>query len=114
MKKCLLIGVMFGLLGVAHAAPKVAMCKITMWNEIAYKGKCLFDPYESGSFTLTPIKGEVLFGEISLIDVYITSKGQAEVRGHRLSGMSSRWGSFIRSKSQSACWDSSEFQICAW
>lgn len=119
MKKRLLICMMVGLLGVAHAAPKVATCKITLGNEIAYKGKCLFDPYEGGSFTLKPIKGEALFDEITLIDVYITSQRRAEVKSHTLHETLGKFsmsidGSAVRSKSQPACWNGSYFQICAW
>ncbi|WP_123795553.1 hypothetical protein [Neisseria animalis] len=97
------------------AASKTAMCKISSDGVVAYKGKCQFQSERGGSFSVRSLKeGKPLFGEITDVSVYIVKPGVAEVSGLTTFGNNSRWGTAVRSQKQRACWNGSDFQVCAW
>lgn len=117
MKAKLLTALMVATLSMPiQATSKVATCKISSMNEILFKGKCLFHSEKGGSFALTSLHDQgYLFDDLIVLNVSIIEKGVAEVRGVRAeTGISSRWGTAIRSKTQRACWEGADFQICAW
>ena len=77
--------------------------------------KCRFIPDEGGSFTIEHAdpKRTVFFGEIMSVSVTIISPGVAEVRGLTRQGVNSRWGEARRMANDRACWQGSDFKICA-
>lgn len=95
----------------AFSASKTATCEIYVEGE-TYKGKCIFTSEKGGSFSIRKPKGQILDG-ITDINVYVIEKGVAEVRGLTTSGINSRWGEALRSKSDKACWVGEDFEICA-
>jgi len=105
----------------ALAKGRVVDCAITSLpgNDVQFKGKCSFLPEAGGSFTLMDAKGKDMFyGSIGMVSVTLTGKDTAEVSGLVLDegggGHNSRWGEAKRSKTDGACWDGSDFRICAW
>lgn len=107
--------------GVTQAKGRVVGCAITSLpgNEVQFKGKCRFLPDGGGSFTLMDADGDDSFyGDIGMVSVTLTGKNTAEVSGLVLDpaggGHNSRWGEARRSASDGACWDGSDFRICAW
>lgn len=98
----------------AVAADKVVSCTITTGKTLAYNGPCLFIPDAGGSFALSNIKRQgPLFDDIGVLSVSIIAKGRAEVRGLTSDGINSRWGEAKRSTKDAACWEGSDFSICA-
>ena len=104
----------------AEAKGKMVDCAITSLpgNEVQFKGKCRFVPEAGGSFTLMDAAGKDRFyGEIGMVSVTLTGKDMAEVSGLVLGaggGHNSRWGEARRSAADRACWDGTDFRICAW
>lgn len=98
----------------AWAADRVISCTITTGKALAYNGPCLFMPEAGGSFSLANTKRQgPLFDDIGVLSVSIIAKGRAEVRGLTSSGINSRWGEAKRSTKDAACWEGSDFSICA-
>lgn len=98
----------------ALAADRVVSCTITTGSKTAYNGPCLFIPEAGGSFSLSNTKRQgPLFDDIGVLSVSIITKGRAEVRGLTSDGINSRWGEAKRSTKDAACWEGSDFSICA-
>lgn len=100
---------MIGASGSALARP--ARCVIS--GSVHYKGKCDF-MRAGASFSLAPIGRASFPGGITPVSVAIVSPGVAEVRGLTRDGVNSRWGEARRSKRDPACWEGSDFRICAY
>lgn len=105
----------------AMAKDSVVKCQIDGNNdsgklEALYKGSCVFAPYgKNGSFLLAnPEKNKNLTPNVISITVDIIKKDEAEVRGLTTDGINSRWGEAKRSESNKACWEGSDFKVCAW
>lgn len=105
----------------ANAKGKVVDCRISSLDgtQVQFKGRCKFVPEAGGSFSLSDASGKARFyNTISVVSVYLTGNDTAEVSGLVLDpgggGHNSRWGEAKRSTKDSACWDGSDFQICAW
>jgi len=105
----------------ASAKGRVVGCRISSLDgtSVQFKGRCMFVPEPGGSFSLSDASGKAKFyGTISVVSVYLTDKDTAEVSGLVLDpgggGHNSRWGEAKRSTKDRACWDGSDFQICAW
>jgi hypothetical protein len=110
------------LLFVGAAAPCLAQgksrlvdCRVEAEGTAQVAGKCRFTPDEGGSFTLEHAdpKRTIFFGEIMSITVSVVSPGVAEVRGLTRQGVNSRWGEARRMTNDRACWQGSDFKICA-
>ncbi len=78
-----------------------------------YRGKCDFTNSGAG-FSIAPIGRNSFPGGINPVSVAIVSPGVAEVRGLTREGINSRWGEARRSKRDPACWQGSDFRICAY
>lgn len=105
----------------ASAKGRVVDCRISSLDGayVQFKGRCRFVPEPGGSFSLSDASGKAKFySTISIVSVYLTGKDIAEVSGLVLDpgggGHNSRWGEAKRSTKDRACWDGSDFQICAW
>jgi hypothetical protein len=99
----------------ALASGRIVQCAITSGGVVEFKGKCKFLPEAGGSFTLLDAAGkDTFYGSIGMVSVYVTGKDTAEVSGLVLGGNNSRWGSAKRSNKDRACWEGSDFRICAW
>ncbi len=105
---------LLGLVAPAAAEPRRAPCGITLDGEVAFSGPCLFAASESGTFHLRPAQGRVLVGDTTDITVWVDSPGVADVRGLTVHGINSRWGAARRSRRDRACWEGSDFSICAY
>uniref|UniRef100_B8HQE0 Uncharacterized protein n=1 Tax=Cyanothece sp. (strain PCC 7425 / ATCC 29141) TaxID=395961 RepID=B8HQE0_CYAP4 len=82
-------------------------------GNVQFRGKCIFKQSGgNGSFSIQAPSG--LIAGRSMISVYITEPGIAEVRGLTTNGINSRWGTAKRSTSDAACWVGSDFTICAY
>jgi hypothetical protein len=96
---------------------RVVDCYVESAGKIEMNGKCLFTREKGGSFGLENVnRDKPLFGEILVLSVTMVSPGIAEIRGLTKQGINSRWGEARRSRSDSACWEDSEFnefKICA-
>src|SRR5215469_14716678 len=102
--------------GAAGAEPRgrIVSSHIESASKIEVSGDCLFTPGQGGSFALENTdRGKPLFGEILVLTVSIEPSGIAEVRGLTRRGNNSRWGAAQRSSSDLACWQGSDFKICA-
>jgi hypothetical protein len=99
----------------AQGNSKLAECRVESEGKVQVNGKCRFTPDQGGSFTLEHAdpKRTVFFGETTSITVSIVSPGVAEVRGLTRQGVNSRWGEARRMASDRACWQGSDFKICA-
>lgn len=94
---------------------RTVTCQIDERNQTTFKGKCIFNSFEGGSFYLTNINPEKpLFRSIMDVSVIILEPSVAEVRGQVKGGLNSRWGQAIRSSKQKACWVGHDFKVCAW
>ena len=103
------------LAGTAVAQEKLADCTVTSNGIVEFDGPCGFLPDDGGTFSIATPGGEgPLYGEISVITVFVVSPGEAEVSGLTTSGINSRWGSARRSTSDPACWTGSNFEVCAY
>lgn len=105
----------------AYSKGRVVDCRISSPDGayVQFKGRCKFVPEPGGSFSLSDAAGKAKFyGTISIVSVYLTGKDTAEVSGLVLDpgggGHNSRWGEARRSTKDRACWNGSDFQICAW
>ena len=78
-----------------------------------YRGKCDFTP-SGGSFSISPIGRASFPGGVNPVSVAVVAPGVAEVRGLTREGINSRWGEARRSKRDPACWEGSDFRICAY
>jgi hypothetical protein len=97
-----------------QARGRVVDCYVESAGKIKANGKCLFTGEKGGSFSLENVDYDrPLFGEIQVLSVSIESSGISEVRGLTSRGNNSRWGPARRSSSDSACWQGSDFKICA-
>jgi hypothetical protein len=93
----------------AEARP--VRCVLT--GSVHYAGKCDF--FRAGaSFSLSPVGRASFPGGINPVSVAIETPGVAEVRGLTRDGINSRWGEARRSKRDPACWEGSDFRICAY
>ena len=117
-----LAAIVLALIGAGLAAPcfaegkiRLVDCRVESEGKVQVNGKCRFIPDEGGSFTLehADTKRAVFFGEIMSVTVSIVSPGVAEVRGLTRQGVNSRWGEARRMTSDRACWQGSDFKICA-
>lgn len=99
----------------AQGKSKLADCRVESEGKVQVNGKCRFTPDQGGSFTIEHAdpKHTIFFGEIMSITVSIVSPGVAEVRGLTRQGVNSRWGEARRSNDDRACWQGSDFRICA-
>jgi hypothetical protein len=103
------------LTGTAVAQEKLADCTVTSNGIVEFDGPCGFLPDEGGTFSIATPGGEgPLYGEVSVITVFIVAPGEAEVSGLTTSGINSRWGSAQRSTTDPACWTGSDFEVCAY
>jgi len=83
-------------------------------GKVEMSGACRFTREKGGSFALTSAnRDKPLFGEILTVSVSIVSPDVAEVRGLTMRGNNSRWGAARRSPRDRACWEGSDFPICA-
>lgn len=99
----------------AQGKSKLADCRVESEGKVQVSGKCRFTPDAGGSFTIEHAdpKRSIFFGEIMSITVSIVSPGVAEVRGLTRQGVNSRWGEARRMANDRACWQGSDFRICA-
>ena len=100
---------------IAQGKSRLVACRVESEGKVQINGKCRFTPDEGGSFTLEHAdpKRTVFFGEIMSVTVSVISPGVAEVRGLTRQGVNSRWGEARRSNDDRACWQGSDFKICA-
>ena len=99
----------------AEGKVRIVDCRVESEGKVQVRGKCRFIPDEGGSFTIEHAdpKRTVFFGEIMSVSVTIISPGVAEVRGLTRQGVNSRWGEARRMANDRACWQGSDFKICA-
>lgn len=114
----LLVAALFVFPTQALAKARIVRCAITSGGIVEFKGKCKFIPEAGGSFTLMDAAGkEKFYRSMGMVSVYLTGKDIAEVSGLVLSDGSahnSRWGTAKRSEKDRACWEGTDFRICAW
>jgi hypothetical protein len=99
----------------APAAARDVSCTIEQEGKVVLDRVCDFQPDgRDGSFILSARggKGE-LIRRISSVTVSVIEPGVAEVRGLTRDGINSRWGEARRSRRDGACWEGSDFRICA-
>ena len=109
--------------GVGRAGAAEAKSETEAWRRVdceiqsasgRLSGPCRFVSEKGGSFALANADGEAtLIGEVVMVSVAVVSPGVAEVRGLTTAGINSRWGEARRSTSDPACWEGSDFRICA-
>ena len=98
-----------------QARERIVRCRVVSGGTIAVDGKCLFDAVEDGSFHLGNVDGsKPLFDEVLLLNVAVVARDVAQVRGLTKAGINSMWGEAHRSARDRACWDGSDFRICAY
>lgn len=111
------------LLGVAVQSPaaeaqsgvRTAKCRIESAGNPTFSGSCRFNAAGGGSFILEHrTEGRALIGPILTVSVTVVGPDVAEVRGLTKAGINSRWGEARRSTSDRACWQGSDFRVCAW
>lgn len=101
------------LLPVAVLAKPVT-CMVMQQGTIQFSGSCLFrQDGGNGSFSIMNATGGQIVPGVTQLSVYVMS-GLAEVRGLTVDGINSRWGPATRNSMNPACWDGSDFQICAY
>lgn len=94
-------------------------CRIESNGRVEFNRKCRFKlggrGEGAGSFSLSDRTGQgMLYADIMVVTVSVTSPGVAEVFGLTRHGNNSRWGTARRSNRNRACWDGPDFRICAW
>jgi len=105
----------FGHPAVAQPGGRLVQCRVESAGRIAVSGPCRFMPDDGGSFALENAdRGKPLFDEILTLSVSIVAPGVAEVRGLTHAGINSRWGEARRSKRDGACWEGTDFRVCAY
>jgi hypothetical protein len=83
-------------------------------GKVELNGPCRFKSEAGGSFRLENVdRAKPLFGQTLTVSVSIVSPDAAEVRGLTAQGNNSRWGAARRSTRDRACWDGSDFSVCA-
>lgn len=99
----------------AHAKPRTVECLVESAGKTEVKGPCHFSASKGGTFSLSRDKeaSKPLYGAIRSVTVYVLEPGKAEVRGLTEDGINSRWGEATRSTKDPACWEGSDFRICA-
>ena len=98
-----------------QARERVVRCRVESAGKVEIDGKCLFGAEKDGSFNLADVGSEKpLYGEILSVSVTMVGPDLAEVRGLTRDGVNSRWGEAHRSVGDRACWDGSDFRICAY
>ncbi|MDP2800898.1 MAG: hypothetical protein Q8O26_03360 [Phreatobacter sp.] len=98
------------------AAARDVGCRIEQTGRVVLDRTCDFAPNgRDGSFTLSPRGGGqgALFGSILMVSISVIEPGLAEVRGLTRDGINSRWGAARRSVRDGACWEGSDFRVCA-
>ena len=98
----------------APARERVVRCVVAGADAPAYRGRCRFLPDGGGSFSLRPGAGRAFPGGTSDVSIHLIAPGQAEVRGLTTGGINSRWGEARRSTKDRACWEGSDFRVCAY
>ena len=95
----------------AQSRGRQVQCHVETAGRVEMSGQCLFTRERGGSFTLENAdRDKPLFGEVLMVSVSIVSPDVAEVRGLTIRGINSRWGPARR---DGACWEGSDFRICA-
>jgi hypothetical protein len=94
--------------------PRPARCVIASDGQPTYRGPCMFTAERGGTFHVAPGRGREFPGGQTGISVEIVEPGVAEVYGLTPTGPASRWGTAVRSRRDRACWDGSDFSICAY
>jgi hypothetical protein len=99
----------------AQSRGRIARCHVETAGKVEVSGTCRFISETGGSFALVNAdRDKPLFGEILMVSVSIVSPEIAEVRGLTLRGNNSRWGAARRSSRDRACWEGSDFRVCAY
>lgn len=98
----------------APAKGRVVRCVVAGAGAPPYQGRCRFLPEGGGSFSLRPATGRAFPGGTTDVSVFVLAPGQAEVRGLTTGGINSRWGEGRRSSKDRACWEGSDFRVCAY
>lgn len=100
--------------GEAQSRERLVACRVETAGKVEMSGTCRFSSEKGGSFELASTNRDTpLFGEILTVSVSIVSPDVAEVRGLTVRGNNSRWGTAHRSSHDRACWEGSDFRICA-
>jgi hypothetical protein len=100
--------------GGAQGADRNVQCRVQSGGKVQFNGTCRFGSEAGGSFTLENVdRNKPLFEQVLVMSVAIVSPSVAEVRGLTRDGINSRWGEARRSTRDSACWEGSDFTICA-
>lgn len=98
----------------AQTRGRIVDCRVESAGKVELNGKCLFTSEKDGSFALENVdRNKSLFGDILTLSVSIELRGMSEVRGLTSRGNNSRWGPAHRASSDSACWQGSDFKVCA-
>lgn len=104
----------------AQAGAKIVQCDILSLpsQSVQFSGKCVFQPEGGGSFSLSAVSQQAtLYGDVAVVNVIVVEKGLAEVSAllsdNTTGGHTSRWGQARRSIQDKACWDGSDFRVCA-
>lgn len=109
-----LLSLTFAAPGAAQRGGELVDCRMEAAGKIEVNGKCRVTAETGGSFTLENVDPKKpLYGSILSVTVSIVSPGVAEVRGLTRQGVNSRWGQARRSNEDRACWEGSDFRICA-
>lgn len=90
---------------------KLARCVI---KPDRYDGECVFLAQANGSFSISRRDESSFDGGVTLVSVWVTAPGEADVSGLTVSGNNSRWGAATRSTDDPACWVGSDFEVCAY
>ncbi|HEX8366207.1 MAG TPA: hypothetical protein VF603_13080 [Allosphingosinicella sp.] len=98
----------------AAAEARPARCVVASDGNATYTGPCNFLPDRGGSFSVAPPRGRAFPGGVTSISVTLEETGVAEVRGLTARGISSRWGTAVRSRRDRACWNGPDFSVCAY
>ena len=98
----------------AHSRGRLAHCHVETAGKVEMSGTCRFTSEKDGSFALAnAYRDKPLFGNILTVSASIVVTDVAEVRGLTVRGNNSRWGTARRSTRDRACWEGSDFRICA-
>jgi hypothetical protein len=100
--------------GEAQSPGRNVQCRVEAGGKVQLNGTCRFGSEAGGSFTLENVdRNRPLFEQILVMSVSIVSPGAAEVRGLTRDGINSGGGEARRSMRDNACWEGSDFSICA-
>ena len=98
-----------------RASERLVRCRVESERTVQISGPCRFIADIDGSFSLENVHdNKALFGDILVVSVSIIAGDVAEVRGLTRDGINSRWGEARRSASDRACWNGTDFRICAY